>query len=652
MSLVLEDVRSGYNLSNINTNFQRLEDAFNNDTLRRSNLDINEDNAMQNALDMNGNEIINATVEGTNLTDLVNAANDSIVESAANAAAAAASAEEAALSEAGAGTSATNAGIYAGDALAQANRAESEADRAEVEADRAFLISEGLNGAIRNGQLFDPDLGAYPTPTDISIPWVWFASRNGTVGSTVWAEGEQLHYVPDATDPENVLGSYYRVGGELAVGGAPQPIDFLDFINLPKDKGIRFRTGTETATELYQALRSNDSRLVLGDTETPLLDDTNFKVYINNTNAENVSIVESWTDPTTKLTPSVEYTVLSEKNGYTQTQIDALDAANVKLTGDQTIAGTKTFDATLELPAGDAGAGAIRQIRYNSTIDQYEGYTTARGWAQMGGNSPLYEEKTADFTISAGGSYKLLMSDGVSKTVTIPDGLNDGDAFTVNLSDWDRELAGLICTFQLGTEVLTNGTDTYDSLIVNTPSVVSMSRIGGEWYMVATPNMGDYGQLEQRVDVSQQVLHVVDEKVSGTNGGDAVVGEQVRDLNTVVLNTIEGSSLTGNIITLPAGTYKVHAKVPAYAVDRHVAFLEDNNTNAVLSLGTSEFAQASSAAAVTSSVIQDILLLPSVTDIKVVHDVQAARAGNGLGVGTHSVSHASRFTDVFIERVS
>lgn len=55
-----------------------------------------------------------------------------------------------------------------------------------------------------------------------------------------------------------------------------------------------------------------------------------------------------------------------------------------------------------------------------------------------------------------------------------------------------------------------------------------------------------------------------DEKTSGTHGGSSAVGIQTRVLNTVSANTIAGASLASNQVTLPAGTYRIHGKAPAF----------------------------------------------------------------------------------------
>ncbi len=62
-----------------------------------------------------------------------------------------------------------------------------------------------------------------------------------------------------------------------------------------------------------------------------------------------------------------------------------------------------------------------------------------------------------------------------------------------------------------------------------------------------------------------QLLHVRDEKTSGTEGGTFTSGAwQTRDLNTSLTNEITGASLGSDQITLPAGSYFVEASAPAF----------------------------------------------------------------------------------------
>jgi hypothetical protein len=81
-----------------------------------------------------------------------------------------------------------------------------------------------------------------------------------------------------------------------------------------------------------------------------------------------------------------------------------------------------------------------------------------------------------------------------------------------------------------------------------------------------TPN-GDKGDTGAVPDLGPHLI-VRDEKASGTGGGAASGGAwNQRTLNTVDLNSIPGASLGSNQITLPAGTYYIQARAPAYGVD-------------------------------------------------------------------------------------
>lgn len=67
-----------------------------------------------------------------------------------------------------------------------------------------------------------------------------------------------------------------------------------------------------------------------------------------------------------------------------------------------------------------------------------------------------------------------------------------------------------------------------------------------------------------------QLLHVRDEKPSGTAGGGFSSGSyRTRTLNTTKTSEIAGSSFSSNQITLPAGTYDCLAWAPANFVNSH-----------------------------------------------------------------------------------
>lgn len=80
---------------------------------------------------------------------------------------------------------------------------------------------------------------------------------------------------------------------------------------------------------------------------------------------------------------------------------------------------------------------------------------------------------------------------------------------------------------------------------------------------------------------SAGVIHVQDQKPSGTSAGNSVAGFQNRTLNTVVTNTLEGASLAGDLVTLPAGTYRCKSfssTTGSGVLSRHFIY---NNTDGV-----------------------------------------------------------------------
>ena len=86
-----------------------------------------------------------------------------------------------------------------------------------------------------------------------------------------------------------------------------------------------------------------------------------------------------------------------------------------------------------------------------------------------------------------------------------------------------------------------------------------------------------------------QLLHVRDEKSSGTAGGGSTSGSFLtRDLNTVMTNEITGASLSSNQITLPSGTYYINARAPAYNVDEHKLKLRNITDSSDTIIGSSE----------------------------------------------------------------
>ena len=78
--------------------------------------------------------------------------------------------------------------------------------------------------------------------------------------------------------------------------------------------------------------------------------------------------------------------------------------------------------------------------------------------------------------------------------------------------------------------------------------------------------------------LKKPLLHVQDQKPTGTGGGTSVSGDNERPLNTVLTNEIAGASLDSNKITLPAGEYFISANAQIYSgSEEHTSELQSHS---------------------------------------------------------------------------
>ena len=149
-----------------------------------------------------------------------------------------------------------------------------------------------------------------------------------------------------------------------------------------------------------------------------------------------------------------------------------------------------------------------------------------------------------------------------------------------------------------------------------------------------------------------QLLHVRDEKSTNTSGGAATGGSQhVRDLNTVKTNEITGASLSSNQITLPAGTYFISARAPAFMVNAHKIFLYNTTDASNTLIGSSSYADASYQSA-SDSVLFGRFTIGAQKVFELKHDIGTSRSANGLGVETNLSGVVEVYAEVLIWKVS
>jgi hypothetical protein len=144
------------------------------------------------------------------------------------------------------------------------------------------------------------------------------------------------------------------------------------------------------------------------------------------------------------------------------------------------------------------------------------------------------------------------------------------------------------------------------------------------------------------------LLHVRDEKSSGTAGGTATSGSfDTRTLNTVVTNEISGASLTSNQIILPTGTYYIHASAPAYNVNSSRIKLRNITDSSDTIIGSTENATTST---VHSFAIGRFTIAAQKT-FELQHRVQSSNNTEGLGV-LSNFSVTEVYADVQIWKVA
>lgn len=147
-----------------------------------------------------------------------------------------------------------------------------------------------------------------------------------------------------------------------------------------------------------------------------------------------------------------------------------------------------------------------------------------------------------------------------------------------------------------------------------------------------------------------KLLHIEDQRPNGTDGGTFSSGSYIRrTLNTVVLNEISGSSLSGNQITLPSGKYYIEASCSAFAVSRHKAKLVNMTDSEDILIGSNSFSSTTTAS-ITNSLICGQFELDAEKTIEIQHRSQSSRSSDGYGPAS-SFGDAEVYLQALIWRI-
>ena len=147
------------------------------------------------------------------------------------------------------------------------------------------------------------------------------------------------------------------------------------------------------------------------------------------------------------------------------------------------------------------------------------------------------------------------------------------------------------------------------------------------------------------------LLHVRDEKASGSGGGTLTLGAwRTRTLNTVMTNEISGASLTSNQIILPSGTYYIQASSPSAYVNETKAKLRNITDSTDVLIGQSLYSDNASGVIFTPSMVIGRFTITSQKTFELQHR-SAATYGSGFGIAS-SFSVVEVYADVQIWKVA
>lgn len=150
--------------------------------------------------------------------------------------------------------------------------------------------------------------------------------------------------------------------------------------------------------------------------------------------------------------------------------------------------------------------------------------------------------------------------------------------------------------------------------------------------------------------ISDQILHVRDEKSSGTGGGSFTSGAwRTRDLNTTKTNTITGASLGSNQITLPAGSYVANFGACGSQVQKHQTRLYNTSDSAALGYGGNVQASDSVGSGVWS-IGNAYFTITAAKTIELQHRCETTDTTNGYG-DPNSFGGVEVYADVFITKL-
>lgn len=149
----------------------------------------------------------------------------------------------------------------------------------------------------------------------------------------------------------------------------------------------------------------------------------------------------------------------------------------------------------------------------------------------------------------------------------------------------------------------------------------------------------------------KSVVILTDQQTSNTNGGTATAaGWRTRTLNTELVDTNNICTLSSNQFTLPAGTYRILARCPVFAVDRHQAKLRNVTDSTDDLIGSSTRASNAYQESGESWIFGTITIAASKT-FELQHYVGTTQTSTGFGLAAQTGA-VEIYSQCYIERIA
>ncbi|GGE54343.1 hypothetical protein GCM10007276_34280 [Agaricicola taiwanensis] len=175
----------------------------------------------------------------------------------------------------------------------------------------------------------------------------------------------------------------------------------------------------------------------------------------------------------------------------------------------------------------------------------------------------------------------------------------------------------------------------------------------------------DVSEVANRVDAidlalttSLQIMHIQDQKSAGAHGGSFIQGgERIRELNTVITNTIDEAHLSNNRIALPPGIYEIDARCTAFRVRLHRLKVYNATSGIYIITGTPHYSDATGFES-DSQIVGDsnpaeargVFSLQEQSFIEIHHRCSITRNTYGFGMAANFGDNEV-FSDIIIHRI-